>query len=202
MTWLTCSQRPVRTITTTVTLPRQFSAASWGGFVVCLAIGFVAGVLVVDGKTSPLAKRVSAVEEQVRGFSTGVEAAKLDAALAKAAMGADGYLALGTPNAYQDLGPFWQVHGLQLVSDPQGCQVTGEILYRLMVRRQNIELSATLISSSNNTVTALGTSVLPTATPGKYERFSVLVRTDAKLSEIGQVYLKLNEHSGTAGALY
>ena len=191
-----------RAVDTTTVTNSPISAASWGGFIACLAIGFVAGVLVVDGKTSPLAKRVSAVEEQVKNFSSGVDAAKLDAALAKAAMDADGYLALGTPNAYQDLGPFWQVHGLQLVADPQGCRVTGEILYRLMVRRQNIELSATLISSSNNTVTALGTSVLATATPGKYERFSVLVRTDAKLSEIGQVYLKLNEHSGTAGALY
>ena len=178
------------------------SAASWGGFIVCLVIGFVAGVLIVDGKTGPLAKRVSAVEEQVRGFSTGVESAKLDAALAKAAMEADGYLALGTPNAYQDLGPFWQVHGLQLVSDPQGCRVTGEILYRLMVRRQNVDLSATLITSSSNTVTAVGASVLATATPGKYERFSILVRTDTKLSDVGQVYLKLNEHSGTTGALY
>lgn len=192
-----------------MTLPVEPSSASskrasvsWGGFAACLVIGFVAGVLIVQGKTDPLAKRVSAVEEQVKGFSSGVEAAKLDAALAKAAMDADGYLALGTPNAYQDVGPFWQVHGLQLISDPQGCRVTGEILYRLMVRRQNVELSATLISSSSNTVTALGTSVLSAATPGKYERFSVLVRTDTKLSDIGQVYLKLNEHSGTAGALY
>jgi hypothetical protein len=192
-----------------VTLPVEPSSASskkrfasWGGFGLCLVIGFVAGVLIVQGKTAPLAKRVSAVEEQVKGFSSGVDAAKVDAALAKAAMDADGYLALGTPNSYQDLGPFWQVHGLQLISDPQGCRVTGEILYRLMVRRQNVELSATLISSSNNTVTAIGTSVLSTATPGKYERFSVPVRTDTKLSDIGQVYLRLNEHSGTAGALY
>jgi hypothetical protein len=182
--------------------PSAASSRSWGGFILCLVIGFVAGVLVVNGKTDPLVKRVSAVEEQVKGFSSGVETAKLDAALAKAAMDADGYLALGTPNSYQDLGPFWQVHGLQLIADPQGCRVTGEVLYRLMVRRQNIELSATLISASNNTATALGTSVLSSATPGKYERFSVLVRTDTKLSDIGQVYLKLNEHSGTAGALY
>src|SRR5262249_32282546 len=140
--------------------------ASWGGFAACLVIGFVAGVLIVQGKTDPLAKRMSAVEEQVKGFSSGVEAAKLDAAVAKAAMGADGYLALGTPNSYQDLGPFWQVHGLQLVTDPQGCRITGEILYRLMVRRQNVELSATLISSSNSSATAVGASVLSTATPG------------------------------------
>jgi len=198
-----------------VTLPIELSSAptkraarlssafsSWPGFIVCLVIGFVAGVLIVDGKTKPLVKRMSAVEEQVKGFSNNVEAAKLDAALAKAAMDADGYLALGTPNAYQDLGPFWQVHGLQLVSDPQGCRVTGEILYRLMVRRQNVDLSATLISTSNNTVTALGTSVLATISPGKYERFSIPVRTGANLSDIGQVYLKLNEHSGTAGAVY
>jgi len=177
-------------------------STSWGGFVVCLVIGFVAGVLIVDGKTRPLAQRVSAVEEQVKGFSAGVETARVDAALAKAAMEADGYLALGTPNAYQDLGPFWQVHGLQLVVDPQGCRVTGEILYRLMVRRQNVDLSATLITTSSNTVTAVGASVLAVATPGKYERFSIPVRTGAKLSDIGQVYLKLNEHSGTAGALY
>jgi len=179
--------------------PRSAFSSSWAGFIVCLVIGFVAGVLIVDGKT---AKRVSAVEEQVKGFSGDVAAAKVDAALAKAAMSADGYLALGTPNAYQDLGPFWQVHGLQLVSDPQGCRVSGEILYRLMVRRQNVDLSATLITSSNNTVTAVGASVLAVATPGKYERFSIPVRTGAKLSEIGQVYLRINEHSGTTGALY
>lgn len=182
--------------------PRAFRSASWRGFILCLAIGFVAGVLIVEARMAPLVKRMSAVEEQVKGVSSGVEAAKVDAALAKAAMEADGYLALGTPNAYQDLGLFWQVHGLQLVSDPQGCRVTGEILYRLMVRRQNVELSATLISTSENAATALGTSVLATATPGKYEKFSIPVRTGAKLSDIGQVYLKLNEHSGTAGALY
>jgi hypothetical protein len=175
---------------------------TWGGYIVCLVIGFVGGILIVHGKTNPLAQRVSAVEEQVKGFSSSVETAKADAAVAKAAMEADGYLALGTPNSYQDLGPFWQVHGLQLISDPQGCRVTGEILYRLMVRRQNVDLSATLISASNNAATALGASVLPTATPGKYERFSIPVRTGVKLSEIGQVYLRINEHSGTAGALY
>jgi len=182
--------------------PSAFRSASWRGFILCLAIGFVAGVLIVEARMSPLARRMSAVEEQVKGFSAGVESAKVDAALAKAAMEADGYLALGTPNAYQDLGPFWQVHGLQLVADPQGCRVTGEILYRLMVRRQNVDLSATLISSADKGATAIGASVLATATPGKYERFSIPVRTGTKLSDIGQVYLKLNEHSGTAGALY
>jgi hypothetical protein len=182
--------------------PRSAFSSSWAGFLVCLVIGFVAGVLIVDGRTRPLARRVLAVETQVKGFSADVEAAKVDAAFAKAAMYADGYLALGTPNAYQDLGPFWQVHGLQLVSDPQGCRVSGEILYRLMVRRQNVDVSATLITSSDNTVTAVGASVLAAATPGKYERFSIPVRTGAKLSEIGQVYLKINEHSGTTGALY
>ena len=187
---------------TAFTRPNAVASVSWGGFIVCLAIGFVAGVLIVEARMSPLAKRMSAVEEQVKGFSAGVESAKVDAALAKAAMEADGYLALGTPNAYQDLGPFWQVHGLQLVADPQGCRVTGEILYRLMVRRQNVDLSATLISSADKGATAIGASVLATATPGKYERFSIPVRTGTKLSDIGQVYLKLNEHSGTAGALY
>jgi hypothetical protein len=178
------------------------SSPSWRGYIVGLVIGLLGGILIVHGKTDPLARRVSAVEEQVKGFSSGVETAKVDAALAKAAMEADGYMALGTPNSYQDLGPFWQVHGLQLIADPQGCRVTGEILYRLMVRRQNVDVSATLISASNNAATALGTSVLPTATPGKYERFSIPVRTGVKLSEIGQVYLRLNEHSGTAGPLY
>jgi ribosomal protein L18 len=181
--------------------PRSAFSSSWAGFIVCLVTGFVAGVLIVDGRTRPLANRVSAVEAQVKGFSADVEAAKVDAAVAKAAMYADRYLALGTPNAYQDLGPFWQVHGLQLVSDPQGCRVSGEILYRLMVRRQNVDVSATLITSSN-TATAVGASVLAVATPGKYERFSIPVRTGAKLSEIGQVYLRVNERSGTAGALY
>jgi hypothetical protein len=181
---------------------RSGASVSWAGFIVCLVIGFVAGVLIVEARMSPLTKRMSAVEEQVKGFSAGVESAKVDAALAKAAMEADGYLGLGTPNAYQDLGPFWQVHGLQLIADPQGCRVTGEILYRLMVRRQNVDLSATLISSSDRGATAIGASVLATATPGKYERFSIPVRTGTKLSDIGQVYLKLNEHSGTAGALY
>ena len=119
--------------------PTTKHAPSWGGYIVCVVIGFVGGVLIVHGKTDPLAQRVSAVEQQIKGVASGVETAKVDAALAKAAMEADGYLALGTPNSYQDVGPFWQVHGLQLISDPQGCRVTGEILYRLMVRRQNVD---------------------------------------------------------------
>lgn len=183
----------------------------WTAYVVVLVIGFIAGSYLADGKTTLLATRVSAadervksIEERVKGIEERMVKLASDVGTAKEAvqsLDADGYLALGNPDTYQNLGPFWQIRKLQLMSDPQGCRVTGEILYRLSMRRQNVDLSLQLMDSSFKTV-ASGTSVLSAGISGRYTSFSVLVRTDAKLSDIATVHLTLNENSGTTAALY
>jgi hypothetical protein len=165
--------------------------------VIALVTGCVAGSYVAGRKVEPLAARISALNDQIKSLSGELVTTKL----AMPSLDAEGYLELGKPNIYQDLGPFWQVSELVLIADPQGCRVAGEILYRLSVRRQNVEMSVELIDAAFKTV-ARGTAVLSQALPGRYARFSVIIRTDAKLSDIGRVHLKLNENSGTSAALY
>lgn len=158
--------------------------------VVFLAVGWVAGIQFAGKNTKALDDKISSVQRQVLNVASAVLSNRLDA---------ENLLSLGNPDNYETLGPFWQGRGVQLVSDPQGCRVVGEILYRLSVRRQNINVSVELVGSKT---VAQGTAVLSQVTPGIYQPFSVVIRTDAKLSDISHVRVKLDENTGTTAPVY
>ena len=173
--------------------------------VIVLAAGVGLATAACESGTSKdvnaLSERILALESRLASadkLSARVDALERNAPVVPS-LAASGFLTLGNPDTYDSLGPFWQVTRLALQSDPQGCRVTGQILYRLSVRRQNVDMSVDLLNDRFATV-ASGKGVLASAMPGRYTNFSVLVRTDAKLSELTTARITLDENSGTTGA--
>jgi hypothetical protein len=101
-------------------------------------------------------------------------------------------------DTYQEVGKFWQVRGLRLASHPQGVELTGQVLYRLSVNRQNVRLSARLLGAVQDS----GDAVIQTIRPGRYSNFSVIIRTRADLRDVSLACLQIDESSGTTGGLY
>jgi hypothetical protein len=71
------------------------------------------------------------------------------------------------------------------------------LLYRLYVQRKNVSIHVTLWS-----IGAMGEGTLPLAVPGRYEPFSVTVRTEKPISKVTSVILSLDEDTGTTSAMY
>jgi len=51
-------------------------------------------------------------------------------------------------------------------------------------------------------VDASGTGVVMVAMPGRYEPFSITVRSEQPILKIQRVWVSLNENSGTTSAIY
>ena len=190
---------------------RTNKTTPWGAYVFFLIIGAFIGVYLIDNKIEPLEKRISTLETKAESYEkrltafeqqlTMTDARVASLALSSSKTDPDAYLDLGNPNTYEDLGSFWQVKGLVVRSDPQGCRIDGDVLYRLNVRRQNVDMSVELLSEDFKTL-ANGKSVLRDAIPGRYTSFSFVVLTDAKLSDVKRIHLRINESSGTTSAAY
>jgi len=102
---------------------------------------------------------------------------------------------------YQNIGPFWQVTGLELGENPQGCVLRGRILGKLAIGRQNMHIKVELLSNRFNS-RGSGSGVLQSLIPGHYSAFSIVIPTDSNLVDVELIRISIDQGTGTTSAVY
>lgn len=98
-------------------------------------------------------------------------------------------------DTYQEIGTLWQVTKLRVVSHPQGTELRGELLSRLMLNRNNMTVEAWFPGDSQRS-----RGVARSIRGGGYSDFSVVIRTKADLRDTSTVCIALDENTGTTSA--
>lgn len=104
-------------------------------------------------------------------------------------------------DVYFEIGPFWQVTGLELRPHAQGVALHGRLLGRLMVNRQNMEMRVDLYSGTFQS-RGSGNAVLNTLVAGRYSPFEVIIPTEEKVSDVRHVRITLDHGTGTTSSIF